>query len=282
MNTGSYTIDILETCKFGLDGGAMFGVVPQALWQRAYAEGDEKNRIPMTARALLIRGHGRKILVDTGNGSKFDDKFRKIYAIEDTEKNLQNSLQQHGLSTDEITDVVLTHLHFDHAGGATTRNTNGEVIPAFANAQYHVQKEQFEWALNPVEKDKASFLPENYVPLKEHGVLNLLEGSGELFPKLFVEPVHGHTRFLQMIRIDDSQRVMFPSDLMPTHAHVRVPFGMAYDNEPLRTLQEKKHWLPILHEQEYQVLFQHDAFWHSTRIELTDKGYAPTTNIEID
>lgn len=259
----------------------MFGVVPQALWHKAYAPGDDKNRIPMTARSLLIRGGGRTILVDTGNGDKFDAKFRNIYDIQDTDVNLKASLAKHDVTVEDITDVVLTHLHFDHAGGATRIDESGEVVPTFPNATYHVQREQYEWGLKPVEKDRASFLQENYVPLKHHGVLELLDGSGELFPHLFVEPVHGHTRSLQMIRIEDDKNVVFPSDLMPTHAHVRVPFGMAYDNEPLKTLAEKKYWLPRFAEEGYQVLLQHDAFWQSTMIENTDRGFAPTTNINV-
>ncbi|HFB68477.1 MAG TPA: MBL fold metallo-hydrolase, partial [Calditrichae bacterium] len=168
MKLGNKTISILEAGRFRLDGGAMFGVVPRVLWEKR-KQPDDKNRIAMATNLLLIQYQDRNILVDTGIGTKYDEKFKKIYAVEDDQYNLTRALEKAGLTAEAITDVILTHLHFDHTGGSTTRNAEGAVVPTFPNARYYVQKSQYEWALNPSEKDRASFFPENYVPLYEAG-----------------------------------------------------------------------------------------------------------------
>ena len=181
INVDDYQVDLLETCRFGLDGGAMFGVVPKSLWERAYATADSRNRIPMAARALLIRGKGKTIVVDTGNSPFMAEKLLDIYGIDFSQYSFEASLQRVGVNAEDVTDVILTHLHFDHAGGAVIQ-ADGEFMPRFTNAKYYVQKRHLDWARKPSVKDRASFMPEYYEPLVNHSVLELLDGDGELFP----------------------------------------------------------------------------------------------------
>lgn len=285
MHCGHCSVDILETGDFGLDGGAMFGVVPQNLWAKVYHKPDEQNRIPMKARALLIRmmAHGveRKILVDTGNGSKFSEKLAAIYNIDHSQSSLLRSLANFGLQPADITDVILTHLHFDHAGGATIVENN-EAVPAFPNAQYYVQQEHLAWAIMPSDKDRASFMPHDFEPLRHAGCLNVLEGAGELFPGLSVTPLYGHTRAMQMVQLKtETHKILFAADLFPTSAHVPVPYVMAYDNNPLVTIDEKKRLLPELYEDRWTVIFQHDAFVQASTIQSTGKSFSRGDVVEI-
>ena len=174
MKIGNYELHPIETRRFALDGGAMFGIIPKPLWGKTNPP-DERNRIELAARALLIIGNDRKILVDNGNGPKFTEKQRNIYRLDTSQYELHKSLQYLGLATDDITDVILTHLHFDHAGGSTYRE-NGELKPTFRNAKYYLQKVHWEQAMRPTEKDRGSFMPDDFMPLKEHSVLEFVEG----------------------------------------------------------------------------------------------------------
>ena len=281
MKLGNYEIDVIETGRFGLDGGAMFGVVPKAIWAKSYEPGDDMNRIPLTARIMLIRSDDRNILVDTGNGTKGNEKFQKIYKINSEETRLDNALKPFGLEYGDITDVILTHLHFDHAGGAT-RMENGNIIPTFPNAKYYVQKDHLEWAKNPTEKDRASFVEDDFMPLEADGMLELLDGAGEIFPGIELIPVHGHTKAMQMLKIKGGEEtLLYIADLSPTSAHIRLPFGLAYDNEPLITLEEKKKYLPQAYEEKWTVVFEHDAFTQASKIELTGKGFSAGEKIII-
>ncbi len=274
MQLGAFHIDSLETGSFALDGGAMFGVVPKNLWSKAYNPGDELNRIPMVARVLLVRWENRVMLVDTGNGSKMSEKLRSIYKVDNSQYTLLDSLHSIGLRPDDVTDVLLTHLHFDHAGGATHME-NGLAIPSFKNATYYVQRDHYEWALHPTVKDQASFWPENYQPLIDHDQLELLDGDGWLFPGLGVECFHGHTKALQMLKVqDDNKTVVFPADLFPTHAHIPVPYVMGYDNFPLTTIEEKNRTLAKAVEEDWIVVFEHDAFVRAGKVVRNEKGYA--------
>ncbi len=262
-------ITVLETCRFGLDGGAMFGVVPKTLWERAYAPADEKNRIPMAAKVLLVRRDNRVILVDTGNCPWMQPKFLDIYGISFSEYSLEMSLRQHNIAPEDVTDVLLTHLHFDHVGGAVLHDGT----PRFPNARYTVQKEHLDWARNPTEKDRASFLPEMFEPLVHHGVLDVLDGPEEVFPGIFVEPLYGHTTAMQSVRIVEADTTYFyPADLMPTGAHIGVPYVMGYDNHPLTTIQEKKRLLPTIIDEGWIVVFEHDALRDASRIIMGAKG----------
>ena len=180
MKIGKFDVQILDTGLFGLDGGSMFGVVPKELWSKRYHSGDTQNRIPLAARPMLVRYDDKKILIDTGIGNKIDDKFADIYDIDKSKSNVEIALSAYNIKSDDITDVILTHLHFDHVGGAT-KIENGEVIPTFKNAEYYVQEEQYKWALNPTFKDRASFIPDNYIPIFNNKKLNFIEGETTFF-----------------------------------------------------------------------------------------------------
>lgn len=247
----------------------MFGVVPKTLWQRAYTDADEFNRIPMAAKVLCIRGNGRCMLVDTGNSPFMPDKLASIYKLDFEAYTLEQSMTMQGISPEEVTDVVFTHLHFDHAGGAML----ADGTPRFARARHYVQKEHYAWALSPTEKDRASFMPEMYQPLVEAGMMELIDGPGELFPGISLLPLHGHTQAMQAVKISDGRTtVFFPADLMPTGAHIPVPYVMGYDNFPLTTIEEKKKLLPQIIDEEWIVVFEHDALRDAARVIQGSRG----------
>jgi glyoxylase-like metal-dependent hydrolase (beta-lactamase superfamily II) len=268
-----YTIHPIETGTFGLDGGAMYGVVPRPLWERS-SPPDERNRIRMAARALLLRGHGRTILVDTGNGEKMNEKLREIYKIVPAPGGLAGALQRARVTPEEVTDVLLTHLHFDHAGGATIAN-GGRPVPTFPRARYHVQKEHWEAALAPTERDRASFFPDDFLPLREHGVLEFIEGEGEIFPGIGLRIVHGHTAALQCPVISDGERTLFYcADLVPLLPHVQLPWIMGYDLRPLVTLEEKRRILTQAADEGWILFLEHDPDTAAVTVVRTDKGFA--------
>lgn len=275
LRIGRFSIDVVETGRFGLDGGAMFGVVPKPLWERAYHAADAANRIPMAARALLIRWDSHVVLVDTGNGTKMPQKERQIYALDTSRFSLDGSLHQLGLRPEDITAVILTHLHFDHAGGSTAVTDRGELVPTFPNARYYVQRDHLRWAQQPTEKDRASFRAEDFEPLLSAGLLETLDGEGELFPGIHLLVVHGHTRAMQLVLVQDAgESLLYCADLCPTAAHVPYPYIMAYDNFPLTTLEEKKRILPQAYEEGWILCFEHDAFVQAARLQPTAKGFA--------
>lgn len=281
MKLGNYDIDTVDTGIFYLDGGAMFGVVPKPLWTRAYSESDKKNRIPLASRPLLIRGEGRTILVDTGNGTNYDEKFQKIYGIDREKSQMDAALKPFDLTPSDITDVILTHLHFDHCGGSTVQR-NGKYEPAFPNAKYYIQQDQLKWAMAPTLKDRASFVQENYVPLDRDGLFELLDGEGEIFPGIEVIPVHGHTKAMQMVKISGgSDTLLYCTDLAPTSAHLRYPFGLAYDNYPLTTIEEKKKYFPRAFEENWIIVFEHDAYVQAGRLKDTGKGFELGDEVKI-
>lgn len=281
LQIGPYRIDVVETGSFGLDGGAMFGVVPKMLWERAYAPADERNRIPMVARCLLLRSDERTILVDTGNSPATPLKQQEIYKMEFGTSNLERSLDALGVRPDDVTDVVLTHLHFDHVGGAVVADGN-ELVPRFSNAWYHVQREHYQWALQPTDKDRASFVEDQYAPLMQAGRLALLDGPGEVLPMVHVDLLYGHTTALQSVRVSDgTDTVFFPADLMPTGAHVPFPYVMGYDNFPLTSMDEKKRILPIAAEEQWTIVFEHDALRQAGRIEFGEKGPRLASDVVI-
>lgn len=259
----------------------MFGVVPKTLWERAYAPADAVNRIPMMARCLLLRSDERTILVDTGNSTLMADKLQQIYAMDFSRVSLRASLAQAGVLPEEITDVVLTHLHFDHTGGSVQR-VDGELIPAFTNARYYVQREHWDWACAPTEKDRASFITDYFMPLHDHGRLEFLDGPGEVLPNMHVELHYGHTCAMQSVRVTDgSTTILFPADLMPTGGHCAVPYVMGYDNFPLTSIDEKKIMLPRIIDEEWIVVFEHDALRQAGRIAMGPKGPVLSEEITI-
>lgn len=281
ITIGTYQIDVVETCRFGLDGGAMFGVVPKNLWERAYAPADPKNRIPMAAKAMLIRNGDQVILVDTGNSPFMAPKLLDIYGIDFSEYTIEGSLSKLGVKPEDITDVILTHAHFDHAGGAVIETAEG-LLPRFRQATYYLQKQHLAWAQQPSVKDRASFMPEMFLPLAEHGVLELTDGEDELFPGIHVLPMHGHTPFMQTVLVTDGSKTLYyPADLMPTGAHVPVPYGMAYDNHPLTTIEEKQKIHPRMVDEQWIVVFEHDALRQAATVVRGERGIHLGTDIEI-
>ncbi len=280
MQIGAYKLTSLVTSTFALDGGAMFGVIPKTLWSRQ-TEVDELNRINMVTRTLLLESKDRKILIDTGNGDKWSARKREIFKIEMDPYILPNSLKHHGLSAEDITDVICTHLHFDHVGG-NTRIEDGRPVPVFPNATYWIQSENWKLANSPSEKDRASYLSENWAVLAENGMLEILNSERELFDDIRLEIVHGHTLGQQLpVITDGNQTLMYGGDLFPMKAHIPIPWVMAYDNEPMRSIAEKKSILPKLLERDAIIFFEHDPEAIACKLGATEKGIVGSENIVI-
>jgi glyoxylase-like metal-dependent hydrolase (beta-lactamase superfamily II) len=241
---------------FRLDGGAMFGVVPKPLWERR-APADERNRIRLGLRPLLVRGE-RTLLIDAGIGGKMDDKNVDIYAIERT-RNLDHALADAGVGRNEIEIVLASHLHFDHVGGFTVRDDAGRLVPAFPRARYIARTDEWEDATHPHERNRASYLAENFVPLAEAGVLELVAGDEPIMRGVRVVRTGGHTMHHQIVMIESGGRTaVFAADLMPTTAHVDVPWIMAYDLYPMDTLAFKRRFVREAIDREYLIFFEHD------------------------
>jgi len=250
----------------------MFGVVPRPLWERVAAP-DERNRIPLVCRLLYLEGAGRRILVDTGLGDKWDTKRRDIFAIEAVDGGVLTALRRLGVEREEITDVVFTHLHFDHAAGTTYRDADGQLQLTFANALHHVQRRHWEWAFSPTLKDAGSFREEDFSALVSSDRLRLLDGATAIYPGLDVLPLDGHTTAMQAVRIGTpGNQALFTADLVPTIAHLRWPFIMGYDNQPLVTLVEKQRLLLAAADDGTVIVFQHDPEVAAARLQRTDHG----------
>lgn len=271
MKFGEYECFSVETGSFALDGGAMFGIVPKALWERKIPA-DESNRIPMKSRSLLIKGKGKNILVDTGLGNKLPEKHKKIYGIDNDSTSIEISLSKYGLTCNDITDVILTHLHFDHCGGSTFFKDN-KAIPTFPEATYYIQKDQWDAAVNPSSRDTASYMREDFIPLEDYGVLKLLEGPKELFKGIDIIVTKGHTSGQQHPLVKGEKHFLFfCADLIPTSAHLPVPWHMAYDNEPLTLLKEKEILLGRALKENWILFFEHDPYIAAVSIKEGKKG----------
>jgi len=260
------------TGNLKLDGGAMFGVVPKVIWGKLYPC-DENNLCNWSMRCLLIVEGERRILIDCGIGDKQSEKFFSNYHL-NGEETLATSLAAAGFSTDDITDVILTHLHFDHAGGAIRWNEERTgYVPAFANAVFHTSRAQWEWATNPNNREKASFLKENILPIAETGRLNLIEGDTELFPGISIRIFNGHTegQVIPFIQAGD-KTVVYMADLLPSAAHIPLPYVMSYDTRPLVTLEEKEVFMNEAAEKEFILFFEHDIRYECCTVEKTEKG----------
>ena len=262
--------------NFKLDGGAMFGVVPKSLWQKTNPS-DSDNLIDLTARCMLIESGSRLILVDAGMGDKQSEKFFSYYKPWGDDS-LVKSINSAGFSIDEITDVFLTHLHFDHCGGSTVLNSNNVSVPLFKNAQYWSNKNHWDWATNPNSREKASFLKENLIPIEESGQLCFLDVKSpgfnhydELgFDVLFVD---GHTEKQMIPKVSyNGKEVVFMADLLPTAGHIPLPYIMGYDVRPLTTLEEKRNFLNLAIEEEYCLFMEHDAHNQIITLKNTEKG----------
>ena len=258
MKFGDYRVEVISDCEFRLDGGAMFGVVPRNLWSKTCPP-DEQNRIRMNMNCLFIEARGERILIDTGIGDKWSEKHRKMYGI-DRQRSLDESLHAFaGVGSAEITIVVNTHLHFDHAGGNTKVDQAGKAIAAFPNARYLVSRAEYEHAEAPSERDRASYLPENWRPLKETGQLELTEAEYEVLPGLRMETHAGHNRSMQCARLKQGDETLFGfADLVPMRAHVPFAWIMGFDLYPVETLEAKKKLLPQAAREGWTCLFYHD------------------------
>lgn len=260
----------IEAGNFMLDGGAMFGVVPKTLWEKVYPA-NEKNLCNLATRCLLVEEGDRKILIDTGLGTKQDEKFFSFY-YRDGIYTLDSSLEQAGFSKDDITDVLLTHLHFDHCGGAIDQ-VNGNLVPAFKNATYYVSKVQWDWAQHPNRREKPSFLPENIFPMEESGQLQWVDHNDKLTENITLKTYDGHTQEMiaPMIRYGD-HTIVYVTDLLPTSAHIPVAWVCGFDVQPLKTLKEKEAFLEEAFQNGYILFFEHDAETECCQLQMTEKG----------
>jgi glyoxylase-like metal-dependent hydrolase (beta-lactamase superfamily II) len=258
MQVGDYRVEIIPDTDFRLDGGAMFGVVPRTLWSEVCPP-DEQNRIRMTMNCVFIDTGREKVLIETGIGDKWTAKQVAMYGIE-REQTLSDRLTaKTGVSASDITIVVNTHLHFDHAGGNTTLENGSRSVPTFSNARYLVSRAELDHADNPSERDKASYLPENWNPLRESGQLQPQDGEYEVVPGLSMETHPGHNRSMQCWRLDRGGQTMFGfADLVPMRAHVKLPWIMGYDLYPVETLEAKRKLLPQAAREGWWCLFYHD------------------------
>jgi glyoxylase-like metal-dependent hydrolase (beta-lactamase superfamily II) len=265
----------IEAGNFKLDGGAMFGVVPKTLWERTNPA-DEKNRIEMAARCLLVENGDQLILIDTGMGNKQEDSFFHHYGLWGN-YTLEHSLAKAGFHADDITDVFFTHLHFDHCGGAVNKTSSGNLVPAFKNALFWVHKSHWDWAIRPNAREKASFLIENIAPLKESGQLRFIEDPGPFISKtpfpFSIQLINGHTE-KQMLPLLEytGHSILYAADLIPTVGHLPVPYVMGYDTRPLLSLQEKELILKQLFEKEALIFLQHDPHHELISLQNTEKG----------
>ncbi len=272
FQVGRFKLTTLEFGNFKLDGGAMFGVVPRTLWGR-YHPPDEQNRIEMALRCLLVETGDRKILVDTGFGQGRSAKFKEIYSFTGVENYLDQGLGDIGLGREDITDVFLTHLHFDHGGGSTI-NKQSSPVPAFPNARYHLQEKQLLHARSRMERDKASYFPEDFEPLLDNGVAEIHDGDFTLLSGIDTIICNGHTPAMQLLRVkDDGMTFVYGADLIPLSTHFPLPWIMAYDLYPITTLEEKRRLLSEAADEGWTFIFEHDAKVISGKVMRTEKGF---------
>jgi len=263
---------LFNISNFKVDGGAMFGVVPKALWSRVYSS-DENNLIDLTLRSMVIESAGHVVLIDTGWGDKQNEKFFRHVNLHGGE-GLIGGLKSRGYRPEDITDVFLTHLHADHCGGGVRRKEGGDgFVLTFPEATYHVSRTQWEWALKNNLREADSFLEENILPLGQSGHLNLVDEEGELFPGFSIMICYGHTPGLMIPIIKHNDKTLiYTGDLIPTVAHIPLIWNMSYDIESLKTIEEKKQLLNEALDGRYIFVFQHDEHVECCNLEITPKG----------
>jgi len=272
MLIGSYQLYSIETSEFALDGGAMFGIIPKPLWEKE-VPADEQNRITMVTRSLLLVSDDHKIIVDTGNGTKWQEKFRDIYRIELDNLNLEKSLAKYNFTPRDITDVYCTHLHFDHVGG-NTKIVAGKLEPVFPNATYWVQNENWELANSPSEKDAGSFMSADWSVLLENNMIHFVDGKESFLPEIENHLTYGHTTGLMHPIIGDStNKLIYMADLIPMAAHIPLPWVMAYDIHPALTVQEKGEILPTIVDEDWIIFFEHDPVHQAATVQFEGKHY---------
>lgn len=274
MQLGDWKFSALHDGRFKLDGGAMFGVVPKIFWVKKHPA-DDRNRIDLDLRCLLVEHDERRILVDTGMGDRWSEKQLGIFGLERRPNQLVAELAEKGITRESITDVVLTHLHFDHCGG-TLREEDGELRPVFSQARHWVQKRHWEWAADPSERDRASFRADDFQALSEHGQLQLIDGAQEIIPGVRVTPISGHTPGQQIVEFHTGHdTVVFVADLLPFLSQLHVPWIMGFDLNPLLTVTEKKLFLTRAVEDGYILVFEHDHLHEAATVKFEDGKFQP-------
>jgi len=274
---GSWTLHAIQAGGQQLDGGAMFGVVPKTLWERRIPA-DSRNRIPMGMRCLLVEHEAGLVLIDTGAGNKETQKFHEIYGVENAGAGgrtaLEDGIRDAGFTPDDVTIVINSHLHFDHAGGNTFRDADGSIRIAFPNARYVVQAGEYHYATHTNERTAASYFPPNFVPVLEAGRLELIDGEREIVPGITAIPTPGHTPYHQGFLLESAgERAFYLADLVPTHAHLPLAWIMGYDVEPLVTLETKRRILRRAVDERWLVIFEHDASVPWGRVTHDGKAY---------
>ena len=270
----------IHTGNFKLDGGAMFGVVPKVIWNKL-VPANENNLCNWSMRCLLVEIEDRKILIDTGIGNKQSEKFYGHYDL-NGEDSLMGSLTSNGISADQITDVLLTHLHFDHCGGAIIKRDDA-LLPQFPNAIYHLTESHWNHANNPNDRERASFLPENFMLLKELGLLNFVSEGDIIADCIEIKVFNGHTfGMIAPIIHWGATKLMYMADLIPAAAHIPVNYVMGYDIQPLITMEEKKSLLPWLESEQIWLVFEHDASFCRAQVQQNDRGQFKAVNASAD
>jgi glyoxylase-like metal-dependent hydrolase (beta-lactamase superfamily II) len=280
---GSYDVSIVSDGSYRLDGGSMFGVVPKVLWEPLHPA-DEFNRIELALHALLLVGEGRVVLVDTGMGQGWTEKETAIYALARPEGDLVDALRRRGVEPDSVTDVLLTHLHFDHTGGTVTFDADGAARLTFPNATHWVQAQNLRWAAAPTERDRRSFRSDRWELLLEHeDRLRQLTGPTEVLPGVHTFVVHGHTPGQQLVWVgeEDGSGLLFCGDLIPFASHLRIPYVTAFDLNPVITLSEKKEFLVRAAAEGWTLVFPHDPVIVAGTIEADDGVFRLKEQVEL-
>ncbi|MFH1423258.1 MAG: MBL fold metallo-hydrolase [Planctomycetota bacterium] len=276
MLFGKHELFTISDGTFKLDGGAMFGIVPKPLWNKL-SPADSRNRITLALNCLLVRtGIGKNILIDTGLGTRYDEKSNDIYDI-NRNPGLEENLKFVGVKPEDIDFVILTHLHFDHCGGNVKLDSNGNLIPAFPNAKYIIQKKEWEDALNPNERTRGSYREDDLLPIEKAGQLQLIDGDCEVLPCIRTAVTGGHTRGHQVVIIESEGRhCIFWGDLIPTSGHINLPYVMSYDILPLDTIKEKKKWEDKVVSEAWLSHFEHDPKVTFAKLTCTGKRFSVT------
>ena len=280
MKIGKYDLYSVETSEFGLDGGAMFGIIPKPVWEKKVSA-DELNRVNMVTRSLLLVSDEKKILIDTGNGTKWEEKYKQIYDINTDQYNIEKSLGKYGFSSEQITDVICTHMHFDHIGG-NTKIKSGEVVPTFPNAKYWISEENWKLANHPSQKDAGSFIEHDWKVLAENQMIEIIDGREPFIEGIETIVTHGHTPgLLHPIVSDGSNKLFYGADIFPMVAHIPIPWVMAYDVQPVVTMEEKQKLLQKMEREDWILFFEHDPHIQACTVHKDGKHYKLNKRIQI-
>ncbi|MEL1223776.1 MAG: MBL fold metallo-hydrolase [Candidatus Neomarinimicrobiota bacterium] len=280
MKIGKYDLYSVETSEFGLDGGAMFGIIPKPVWEKKVSA-DELNRVNMVTRSLLLVSDEKKILIDTGNGTKWEEKYKQIYDINTDQYNIEKSLGKYGFSSEQITDVICTHMHFDHIGG-NTKIKSGEVVPTFPNAKYWISEENWKLANHPSQKDAGSFIEHDWKVLAENQMIEIIDGREPFIEGIDTIVTHGHTPgLLHPVVSDGSNKLFYGADIFPMVAHIPIPWVMAYDVQPVVTMEEKQKLLQKMEREDWILFFEHDPHVQACTVHKDGKHYKLNKRIQI-